>query len=250
MEWTDEAVVLGAAKHGESSVIVDLLTRDRGRHRGLVRGGASSRMRGVMQAGNRVAVVWRGRLAEHLGTVTVELLEANAASAMADPERLLALAALCAVAAGALPEREAHPEVFLASLPVIALLRDDSASLADVAAALVHWELGVLGALGYGLDLSACAVTGQTDALAFVSPRTGRAVSREGAGAYAERLLVLPGFVTGRGPIDRDDVIAGFDLSGYFLERSVFVPNRQRLPPARMRFVDMLARMAPVHRPG
>jgi DNA repair protein RecO (recombination protein O) len=242
MEWTDEALVLGAAKHGESSVIVDLLTRDHGRHKGLVRGGAGGRMRGIMQAGNRVAVTWRGRLAEHLGTATLELIDANAAFVLADPERLLALASLCAVASTALPEREAHPEVFLGSLPVIALLRDGGASLADIGAALMYWELGLLGALGYGLDLTSCAVTGQTDDLAFVSPRTGRAVSRAGAGDYAERLLPLPAFATT--PVDPQaaDLLVAFDLTGYFLERNVFVPSRLRLPPARSRFVDMLRR--------
>lgn len=241
MEWTDEALVLGAAKHGESSVIVELLTRSHGRHKGLVRGGSGGRMRGVMQAGNRVAVTWRGRLAEHLGTATLELIDANAASVLSDPPRLLALASLCAVASTALPEREAHPEVFLGALPVIALLRD-GADIAHVAAALVYWELGVLGALGYGLDLTSCAVTGQTDDLAYVSPRTGRAVSRAGAGDYAERLLPLPAFATT--PVDPQaaDLLVAFDLTGYFLERNVFVPSRLRLPPARSRFVDLLRR--------
>jgi DNA repair protein RecO (recombination protein O) len=242
MEWTDEALVLGAARHGESAAIVELLTRSHGRHKGLVRGGAAPRMRGVVQPGNRVAVTWRGRLAEHLGTATVELIDANAASVLADPERLLALAALCAVASSALPEREAHPDVFLGSLPVIGLLRDESATLHGMAAALVHWELGVLGALGYGLDLASCAVTGQTGGLAYVSPRTGRAVSREGAGDYADRLLPLPAFVAERTEATSADLVAGFELTGYFLERDVLVPGRTRLPPARGRFIDLLRR--------
>lgn len=237
MEWTDEALVLGAAKHGESSVIVELLTRAHGRHKGLVRGGSGGRMRGVMQAGNRVAVTWRGRLAEHLGTATLELIDANAASVLSDPPRLLALASLCAVASTALPEREGHPEIFLAALPVIGLLRD-GADIAHVAAALVSWELGVLGALGYGLDLTSCAVTGQTDELVFVSPRTGRAVSRAGAGEYADRLLPLPALTDPT----LEDMVAAFDLTGYFLERSVYVPSKMRLPPARDRFVALLRR--------
>lgn len=242
MEWTDEALVLGAARHGESAVIVELLTRSHGRHKGLVRGGAAPRMRGVVQPGNRVAVTWRGRLAEHLGTATIELIDANAASVLADPERLLALAALCAVASSALPEREPHADVFLGALPVIDLLRRDSAELPQIAAALVYWELGVLGALGYGLDLTACGVTGQTEGLTYVSPRTGRAISRDAAGDYADRLLPLPAFIAERGTPEASGLITGFNLTAYFLERDVYVPNRMRLPPARARFVDMLRR--------
>ncbi len=242
MEWTDEALVLGAAKHGESAVIVELLTRSHGRHKGLVRGGSGSRMRGVMQPGNRVAVEWRGRLAEHLGTATLELIDANAASVMSDPPRLLALAALCAVASTALPEREPHPEVFEGALPVIDLLRGTAADLPQMAAALVYWELGVLGALGYGLDLSSCAVTGQTEGLVYVSPRTGRAVSRDAAGDYADRLLRLPGFIADRTAPDAAGLLTGFDLTAYFLERDVYVPSRMRLPPARARFLDLLRR--------
>ncbi|MGE0668016.1 MAG: DNA repair protein RecO [Sphingomonadales bacterium] len=240
MEWTDEALVLGAAKHGESSVIVELLTRSHGRHKGLVRGGSGSRMRGVLQAGNRVAVTWRGRLAEHLGTATLELIDANAASVLSDPPRLLALAALCAVASTALPEREPHPDVYEGALPVIELLKEEAAELPQIAAGLVYWELGVLGALGYGLDLSSCAVTGQTEDLIYVSPRTGKAVSRDAAGDYADRLLPLPAFVSERVEPEAAGLIAGFDLTAYFLERDIYVPSRMRLPPARARFVDLL----------
>jgi DNA repair protein RecO (recombination protein O) len=243
MEWTDEALVLGAARHGESSVVVELLTRGHGRHKGLVRGGGTPRQRGALQPGNRVAVTWRGRLAEHLGTATLELIDANAAAVLGEPPRLMALGALCAVAAVALPEREAHPEVYGGALPVVALLREEEAALPEIAAALVHWELGLLGALGYGLDLSVCAVTGRTDDLRYVSPRSGRAVSGAGAGDYVDRLLPLPAFASGRAPAGRDDLLAGFDLTGYFLERDVLVPGRHRLPPARGRFLDLLRRL-------
>ncbi|MBI1180743.1 MAG: DNA repair protein RecO [Alphaproteobacteria bacterium] len=242
MEWTDEALVLGAARHGESALVVELLTRHHGRHKGLMRGGAGSRMRGVAQAGNRVAAIWRGRLAEHLGTATLELVDANAAAVLGDPARLLALGALCAVASAALPEREPHPEVFEAALAVIGLLRDDDADPVEAAAALVYWELGLLGALGYGLDLDSCAVTGGTEALAYVSPKSGRAVSREGAGDYADRLLPLPRFLREKAAPAAGDVLAGFELTGHFLDRSVLVPNRVRLPAARGRLLDLLRR--------
>ena len=241
MEWTDDALILGAAKHGESSVIADLLTRNHGRHKGLVRGGTSSKMRGVLQPGNQVRAIWRARLADHLGTWTLELSAAHAAALLHQPDRLLALSSLCAMAAVALPEREAHPALFDGALPVVDLLAHDQVPLLDAAAALIRWEAGLLGALGYGLDLSACAVTGEVQNLTFVSPRSGRAVSTAGAGDYASRLLALPSFLNGgrTSPLV-EDVLAGFALTGHFLDRHVLVPHRLRLPPARDRFVASL----------
>jgi len=234
MQWTDDGLVLGLAKHGESSAIVDLLTRHYGRYKGLMRGATAPRMRGVLQPGNLVTATWKARLPEHLGTVTAELSAAHAAKLMARRDRLGALSCLCAMASLCLPEREPHPGVYEGAVAVIELMLADDASLTDIGLALVHWELGLLGELGYGLDLSACAVTGQLEDLAYVSPKSARAVSRAGAGDYADRLLPLPPL---RGEVTAADVRAGFHLTGYFLDRNVLVPQRLRPPPARDRFV-------------
>ena len=237
MEWTDDALVLGIAKHGETSAIADLLTREHGRHKGLVRGVTNPRTRGVAQPGNQVVATWRARLSEHLGTLTMELTVPHAARLLTKPDRLVALSSLCGLASLSLPEREPHQPVYEAARAVMDLLSDENATLTGIGLAMVHWELGLLTDLGYGLDLTACAVTGEVDNLAYVSPKTGRAVSRAGAGDYADRLLPLPRL---EGSAAAEDVLAGLELTGYFLDRNVLVPNQRRLPAARGRFVDQI----------
>ncbi|MFQ5765775.1 MAG: DNA repair protein RecO, partial [Rhodospirillales bacterium] len=169
MDWTDDGIVLSARKHGETSAIVTLLTRAHGRHLGLVRGGAGKRARGMLQPGNRVQARWRARLPEHLGTFTCELTEAFAAASLRDRLKLAGLSAACAMADAALPEREPHAAVFEGLLALLSVLQDE-----DWPSAYVKWEMGLLGELGFGLDLSACAATGTNDQLAYVSPKSGR----------------------------------------------------------------------------
>ncbi len=241
MQWTDDALLLSIAKHGESSAIADLLTRQHGRYKGLIRGASAPRLRGVLQPGNQLTATWKARLPEHLGTVTVELAAANAAHLMSKRDQLAALSCLCAVASICLPEREPAGSAYDAANAVLALLQQDDVGLAEIGLALVHWELGLLQSLGYGLDLSVCAVTGEVDNLAFVSPKTGRAVSREGAGDYVERLLPLPAL---SGTPSAADVLAGLQLTGHFLDRNLLVPNRLRVPPARDRFVEQIRVLA------
>jgi len=247
MDWTDQAIVLSARKHGEGSAIVDLLTRDLGRHAGLVRGASGARMRGVLQPGNIVQAIWRARLPEHLGTYTIELETARAAQVMDQHHAVLALSSLCAVACSALPEREAHSDIYEATGQVLNLLMAEGIGPFDAGQAIVRWEFGLLGALGFGLDLSACAVTGDTENLAYVSPRSGRAVSQEGAGDYASRLLKLPAFLSGGLPADveADDVLAGMALTGHFLEHYIFRQHGAQLPPARDRYVQYLLASSP-----
>jgi DNA repair protein RecO (recombination protein O) len=247
MDWTDQAIVLSARKHGEGSAIVDLLTRDLGRHTGLVRGASGARMRGVLQPGNSVQAIWRARLPEHLGTYIIELETARAAQMMDQHHAVMALSSLCAVACLALPERETHGDVYEATGQVLNLLAAEDIGIFDAGQAIVRWEFGVLGALGFGLDLSACAVTGDTENLTYVSPRSGRAVSEEGAGDYASRLLKLPAFLLGGLPIavDADDVLAGLALTGHFLEHHVFRPHGVQLPPGRDRYLQYLHASAP-----
>ena len=243
MEWTDEAFVLAARRHGEGAAVAQLLTREHGRHAGLVHGGGSSSKRALVEPGNRVQATWRGRLPEHLGRLTIEVERPYAATLMDDPKRLSALAAACAVAEIALPEREPHPAIFLATEALLDSLADATDEVWP--AIYIRWELGLLGELGFGLDLSACAATGQTDDLVFVSPRTGRAVSRDAGAPYRDKLLRLPEFLTpaqGAGvSATNTDIRDGVQLTGYFLARHVFDPLNRPLPGPRDRLTDLLA---------
>ena len=230
MEWSDDGVVVSVREHGETSAIVSLLTLNHGRHSGLVRGATGKRIRGVLQPGNRIKATWRARLAEQLGRLTCELTDAVAARMIGDRKRLAGLTAACAVCETTLPEREAHPRVFNGLIALLSVLADGD----GWPSAYVKWELGVLAELGFGLDLSQCAATGQRDHLAYVSPRTGRAVSRSAAEPYRERLLVLPPFLLEDGAAGSATEIAqGLVLTGYFLERHVYAPGHPDLPAAR-----------------
>ncbi len=238
MEWSDEGIVLAARKHGEASAVVQLFTREHGRHAGLVRGGAGSRARGVYQPGNLVAARWRARLAEHLGAFTCELARSHAGAFLDDPLRLAALTSACSIAEATLPERQPYPELYDALLALIEALAAEPAW----AAVYVRWELGLLRELGFGLDLGRCAATGTTEDLVYVSPKSGRAVSRAAGAPYHHRMLPLPGFLIGGGQADAGDVAAGLRLTGAFLDRHLFAPHQRRLPAARERFVERFAR--------
>ncbi|BBK41926.1 DNA repair protein RecO [Allostella vacuolata] len=241
MEWAEDAYVLVVRRHGESDAIVSVLTRGQGRFSGLVRGGAGRRAGPVYQPGNRIAARWRARLDDQLGALNAELVHGHAARLMDDPDRLAALVAAAAVADAALPEREPHPRAFdgMADL----LVRLDAED--GWPAAYVRWEIELLAELGFGLDLSECAVTGATEGLCWVSPRTGRAVSAAAGAPYADRLLALPAFLLGDHPATMADVVDGLRLTGHFLETHVFSALGRGLPPAaRGRLVDRIARLA------
>jgi DNA repair protein RecO (recombination protein O) len=235
MEWRDEGIILAVRNHGETSAIVELLTGLRGRCLGLVRGGRSRRLRPVLQPGNSVLAHWHARLEEHLGNLTVEPVSLRAGFIMDDRFKLAGLATLAAQAQ-MLPEREPHPRLYEASRIVLDAIEDD-----DVWPMLfVRWEMGLLDELGFGLDLATCAATGQSDDLHFVSPRSGRAVSRLAGLPYGDRLFELPGFLGGQAVTKPDDVIAGLRLTGHFLERHVFGPRAIAMPQARQWFADEL----------
>lgn len=239
MEWRDNGIVLSVRPHGETSAIVEILTETQGRHAGLVKGARSRAMRPVLQPGNQVTVTWRARLAEHLGTFQVEADHLGAGAVMDDRAALAGLNAACALAVMALPEREAHPAVHEGFGLLLATFENP-----DVWPALyVRWEAGLLSDLGYGLDLKKCAVTGETEDLSHVSPRTGRAVCREEAAPYEAKLLALPGFMRGSGEIGEGDIARGLDLTGYFLERRVLWPVDKQLPEARGRLIAELERL-------
>jgi DNA repair protein RecO (recombination protein O) len=246
MDWTDTGIVLAARKHGETSVIVSLLTAEHGRHRGLVRGGAGKRARGVYETGNVVSATWKARLEEHLGSYSCEMTRAVAAEHLDHPLRLAGLSALAAVTEAALPEREPHGLLF----GHFARLIDDLTS-GNWMADYVTFEMALLAEMGFGLDLSECAATGETDDLIYVSPKSGRAVSRAGGAPYKERLLPLPAFLAGaeaEGAAEAGDVMDGLLLTGYFLERHVFIHRRSGAPAARQRFIDRLAKSDTISR--
>ncbi|MEJ1994810.1 MAG: DNA repair protein RecO [Limibacillus sp.] len=230
IEWSEEGYLVALRPHGEDAAIIQVLTESRGRVAGLVRGGQGRRLSGVLQLGNRLQASWKARLADQLGSFQVELQQANAARFLSAPDRLAALSAACAVIEQALPEREAHPKCFSGFEVLLEALEGD-----HWAEVYVHWELAVLADLGFGLDLTSCAVTGETENLAFVSPRSGRAVTREAAGPYKERLLPLPGFLAGRGGGGAQEIAEGLALSGFFLEQNIFHPQDRPLPAARQR---------------
>lgn len=242
MEWDAPAIILAAAPYGEADLLVAVMTEAHGLHRGLARGGASRRQAALWQPGNLAQLRWVARLSEQLGSFTGELVHAGAALAMEDRLALAILTAACAVAEGALPDREALPAVFGGLLGVVAGLAEPQASLP----ALVRWELGLLAGLGYGLDLSRCAVSGTVADLAWVSPRTGRAVSDAAAGEWRPRLLPLPAFLRPDAADDPPGAEAwrdGLRLTGHFLERDAFGHANRPLPPPRLRLLDLVTAM-------
>ena len=240
MEWRDTGFVLGARRHGESGLIVELLTAEHGRHAGLVRGGQSPRRRALLQPGNAVAAVWRGRLPEHLGTLECELIEPHAARFLDDPDRLAALSAAISLLLAALPEREPHPDLYGSFAGLLAALDSPTAWGPDY----VAWECHLLAALGFGLDLARCAVTGTNEDLVYVSPRTGRAVSRETGAPYRDKLLPLPGFLWRDEPAAPADIVAGLVLTRHFLLHHLLEPQGGRLPEARERLLERMRRNA------
>lgn len=237
-QWQDQGIVLSVRPHGENGGVVSLLTRDHGRHAGYVRGARSSKMRGTLEAGNVVDAAWQARVSDELGSYTLELSQSLAAHIMQDPLRLGALQAACALCDQALPEREGHSGLFYGLSALFETLQSDV-----WASAYVMWEIALLKELGFSLDLSACAGGGDVGDLAYVSPKTGRAVSRAAGEIYKERLLHLPDFLKkNRGGGDPADVLTGLDLTGYFLEHWVFAHHTQGIPTQRLRFYERFAK--------
>jgi DNA repair protein RecO (recombination protein O) len=242
MQWTDEGVILGTRRHGETSLIVELMTPAHGRYLGLVKGGRSPRQQAVLQPGNGVRAVWRARLSEHLGNWTLEPVSSRAARLMGSATGLYGLQ-LLAAHLRLLPERDPHPHLYTALNAIL----DDLEEPISAGELLVRFEIELLNDLGIGLDLTRCAATGTADNLAFVSPRTGRAVSRDAGAAYAEKLLALPQFLVDRqphAPPSAADLVAGFSLTGYFLDRHVYEARGITPPPARAGLAGLIERTA------
>ncbi len=246
MQWTDEGIILATRRHGETSLILELMTLGHGRHLGLVRGGRSRRQQPFLQAGNSLTLTWRARLDEHLGHLLVEPIAERASVLMAAPTGLHGLQMLTSLLR-LLPERDPHPALYAALGAVLDALESPLAA----GELLVRFELAVLSEFGFGLDLARCAATGATADLAYVSPRTGRAVSRSAGAPYQGRLLPLPRFLAERSGVApaSDDLRDGFALTGYFLDRHVHEPRGLAASPSRERLLALIgaaARKEPV----
>jgi len=233
IEWRDRGILLAAEPHGEGHAVAQVLTEAHGRYAGLVHGGASRKRVHELQPGAEVQLQWRARLADHLGTLGYEVERSHASCWLEDRRRLAAIASVCAVAT-VLPEREPMPGVYRGLAAFLEMLETEAWP-----AGYIAWELGLLTVLGYGLALDRCARSGTTEGLAYVSPRSGAAVTAEGAGEYADRLLPLPAFLTGGSDFTDDDVAAGLRLTGHFLKRDAFGAIHRDLPPARYRLADL-----------
>ena len=238
MDWRDEGILLRVRRHGESSAIIEVLTEGHGRHAGLVRGGASKTRAAMLQPGAHLSVEWSARLSEHLGTYRADLIRSHAGAIMADRARLACLNALSALLVEFLAEREPCEALYAGTRDLVEAL---AAGDPGWPARYALWEQGLMEVLGFGLDLSACAATGGTEDLAFVSPKTGRAVSRAAGAPYEGRLLDLPAFLIGQGPEGPGEVAAALSLSGWFLRHWVCPAfDRQDLPAARDRLVRLI----------
>ncbi|WP_210529312.1 DNA repair protein RecO [Rubellimicrobium arenae] len=237
MEWRDEGILLAVRPHGETSAIVEAFCAEHGRHAGVVLGGVSRRMRPFLQPGVLAQLGWRARIDEHLGHYTVEPIRNRAAVALGDRLSLAGIGAVTALLSAVLPERAPHPRFYDQTNALLDLLGQG-----DVwPLAYLQWEMALLEELGFGLDLSACAVTGAKEGLAYVSPRTGRAVSRDGAGTYAPRLLPLPPVLRGEGEADAAAIGEALQVTEHFLKERL-LPEGRELPAARDRLLSTLAR--------
>ncbi len=237
MEWSDRGLVVGLKKHGESSVILELMTRAHGRHLGVVRGGRSKAMQSVLQPGNEVEAVWRARLEDHLGLFAVEAAHLRTGALIARAQALHGVNLLAGLLR-LLPEREPHPRLFDMAQTIAGQLCDGEAA----PALLVRFELALLAQLGFGLDLESCAATGRTDDLIYVSPKSARAVCREAGEPWAARLLPLPAFLRAAPSekVSDEEAAAGFRLTEYFMLRDVYRPRGLKPPDSRQAYLACL----------
>lgn len=240
MEWSDDALVFGAKPFGETKSLVEVFARDHGRCAGIVHGGASRRLQPILQAGNLVRATWKARLGEQLGAFSqFELVEPYAARALADSAALAGITSAIAIVRAATAERQPAPMIFDA----LTILVEAFAEPSLWPALYVRFEIGALAAAGYGLDLSACALSGVTDDLAYVSPRSGRAASRAAGAPFADKLLALPAFLSDpAAEIVEGDIADGFALAGFFLETRIFDQRGEGMSPARARLIEALGR--------
>jgi DNA repair protein RecO (recombination protein O) len=240
MEWREDGILIAVRRHGETAAILEVFTNGHGRHVGVVPGGASRRMAPILQPGAQLDVTWRARLSDHIGSFRVEPILSRAADVMGDRLALAGLGAVCALLSFCLPERAPYPALYARSLALL-----DGLGAERWGDAYLGWELALLTEMGFGLSLQDCAVTGSPEDLVYVSPRTGRAVSRAGAGDWSDRLLPLPPCLTGAPSASTEELLSGLRTTGHFLSEHLAPSLGDRaLPSARQRLIDLIARQA------
>lgn len=241
MRWEDQGVVLSVRRHGETSAIIDVLTAEHGRHAGVVRGGTSRRIAPILQPGAQIAMTWSARLDEHIGTATVEPKKSRAIDLMQNRLTLAALHSTTALLEFVLPEREPHPKLYGSTVALLDLIGVNPIWPMGY----LRWELELLDETGFGLDLAQCAVTGGTSDLVFISPKSGRAVSKAAAGEWSDRLLPLGPALAEGGSSDVRDIFEALKVTGHFLENHLATSlGNKPLPAARDRFLAALERSA------
>lgn len=239
IEWSDEGVLLVTRPFGETSAIVEVFSENHGRHAGVVQGGTSRKVAPVLQQGAQLSLAWKARLDEHLGSFNIEPLRSRAAAAMGDRLSLAGLNAVCALLSHVLPERAPYPAFYDRTVSLLDLLgQTDIWPLA-----YLRWEQALLEEMGFGMDLSRCAVRGVNADLIYVSPKSGRAVSREGAGEWADRMLPLPPVLTGQGEASNAEIVTALGTTGYFIEHRLIKSLGDRpVPNARARLLEAIGR--------
>jgi DNA repair protein RecO (recombination protein O) len=239
IEWRDDGALIATRPFGENSVIIEVFSATHGRHAGVVRGGTSRKVAPILQPGAQLSVTWKARLDSHLGSFTVEPIRSRAATVMGDRLALAGLNAVCSLLSMLLPEREAHPALYDRTIALLDLLgQSDLWPLA-----YLRWEQALLEEMGFGLDLSACAVRGTNEELIYVSPKSGRAVSRQAAGEWADRMLPLPEVLAGKGDASNAEIVTALGTTGYFMEHRLFKSLGDKpMPAARGRLIDAIAR--------
>ena len=239
MRWESEGIVLGFSLHNEKSYILEVLTKEHGRHKGLIRGIHSKNLRSIIEPGNEVKVLWSGRLETHLGNFTIEPIKAWSSLMLSQKYKLTALSSLCSLVSLTMAEKQPNDLIYYNSKEMIKKISSDDDWIKDY----INWELELLSEIGYGIDLSKCAVTSKRDELVYVSPTSGRAVTLEGAGSYKDRLIKLPKFIVSKdAECDSNDIVDGLELTEYFFRKRFFEPNNLNFPQSRNRLKEIFSK--------
>ena len=248
LEWNDNGIVLSVRKYGEKGLIINVLTKEHGRHLGWMSN--NKNVLSVVQPGNLVNVVWKSRLVEQIGNYKIELISTISGKTFDDKFKLQAIISLCSLLEKILPERQSYPEVFKATEAFLNLLLFDNSSKKYWIEGYVKWEIGVLSSIGFSLNFKECAVTGKKNNLYYVSPKTGKAVSKEGAGKFAPKLLRLPLFLGGAEVIGSNfyqEILSGLNITTYFFKNKLLLSindnKNSYLPTARNRFIEMIEKL-------